>query len=317
MFNRNHNKMKRIYKLLLMLLLCFNAQGQQDPMLTQYMFNGLYLNPAYAGSHKYWTSTLSYRTQWVGATFEGAPQTAIAAVDGPIPGKNMGLGIIAVHDEIGVTKTNSVMFNYAYQLKLNENTSKLAFGINAGISQYNSRLVDVLIWDLEDEVYANNLNKVLPRIGAGAYYFSDRHYLGISIPTLIAYEKGQKFSVDLSAASFLRRHYLLTGGIVLDAGENVKLKPSFLLKYVSNAPLEGDINFSALFKEQFWVGASYRTGDAAAIILEYQSNAFFRIGYSYDITVSKLRGYQNGSHEIMIGIDFGKDLVKVKTPRYF
>lgn len=308
--------MKNIFRISIFLLFAFNVNGQQDPMLTQYMFNGLYINPAYAGTHDYWSTTLSYRTQWVGANFEGAPQTGILAIDGPIPAKNMGLGFIATHDQIGVTKTNSVMANYAYQLKLSSK-SKLSFGINAGISQFTANLNDVLIWDENDPVYSNTLTKVLPRIGLGLYYYSDRHYVGLSVPTVISYEDGNAFSMDLSKSSFLRRHYLLTGGLVIDAGKMVKLKPSVLLKYVHNAPLEGDINFSAVFKDQFWVGATYRTGDAVALLLEYQSNKFFRIGYSYDITVSGLRGYQNGSHEIMIGVDFGKDLVKQKTPRYF
>lgn len=310
-------KMKNLITMSAMILLFTGyANAQQDAMLTQYMFNGLYLNPAYAGSHEYWTSTFTYRTQWTGAQFDGAPQTAVAAVDGPIRGKNMGLGFMFTHDQIGVTRTNTFMANYAYQLKF-KNKSKLALGVNLGATQVDARLTQVKIWDQEDDVYANNLQKILPRFGAGAYYFADKYYVGISVPTLLAYEDGNNFSVDLSKASFLRRHYLLTGGLVINVSENVKMKPSVLLKYVKNAPLEGDINLSAVFKDAFWIGATYRTNDAVAILAEYQSNSYFRFGYSYDITISGLRGYQNGSHEIMIGVDFGKDLKKIKTPRYF
>jgi type IX secretion system PorP/SprF family membrane protein len=309
--------MKNIIKTTLVALLTITGvNAQQEAMMTQYMFNGLYLNPAYAGSHEYWSSTLSYRNQWSGADFKGAPQTAIAAIDGPIRGKNMGLGFTFLHDQIGITRTNSFCANYSYQLKFNNN-SKLAFGINAGFSQYDARLTDVTIWDAQDEVYSNNLNQILPRMGAGAYYFADRYYVGLSVPTLLSYQDGSKFSMDLSKASFLRRHYMLTGGVVLNVSEDVKFKPSVLLKYTKNAPLEGDINFSAIFKDAFWIGATYRTNDAIALIAEYQTNSYFRIGYSYDITISGLRGYQNGSHEVMIGVDFGKDMKKVKTPRYF
>lgn len=308
--------MKKLIISIVVLLTASNCFSQQDPMLTQYMFNGMFLNPAYAGSHEYWSSTLSYRSQWVGADFEGAPTTAVVSVDGPIRGKNMGLGFTILHDRIGVTNTSVATANYSYQLRLNQNT-RLAFGINAGVAQYSSRLTDVLVWDTQDEVYANNLTKVIPRIGVGTYLFSDKYYVGVSIPTVIAYEDGNDFSVDLSKASFLRRHYLLTGGVVLPVSEKVKFKPSLLLKYVKNAPLEGDLTFSAIFNDAFWIGASYRSNDAVGLILEYQTNSFFRVGYAYDITVSGLRGYQNGSHEIMIGVDFGRDLVKVKTPRYF
>jgi type IX secretion system PorP/SprF family membrane protein len=317
--------MKTLVKitLSLMLTVSFSTNAQQEPMLTQYMFNGLYLNPAYAGSHDYWSSTFAYRNQWTGANFEGAPQTAIAAVDGPISEKNMGLGAIVLHDEIGVTTQNSLMISYAYQLKLNQQ-AKLAFGLNAGFAHFSSDLESVSLYSDEpeinasDEVFEGRRKAFLPRFGLGAYYFSDKYYVGISVPSsLIAYQEGYNFSMDISKASFLERHYLLTGGIILPVSENVKLKPSILLKYVQDAPLQADLNFSAIFKDQFWIGSSFRTFDAVSIIAQYQTNVYFRIGYSYDITFSDLRGYQNGSHEIMLGIDFGKDLVKVKTPRYF
>jgi type IX secretion system PorP/SprF family membrane protein len=296
----------------------FSLKAQQDPMVSQYMFNGLYLNPAYAGSHDYWSSTMSYRSQWVG--FDGAPQTFIAAADGPIPNKNMGLGLIAMHDRIGVTRQNTVIANYAYQIKTSA-TSKFAMGINAGFSQFSASFSDpnFTVWDKEtDVVYQNDLaSKVLPRFGVGMYYFGKKYYAGLSVPTLFAYQKDMNFSFDLSKATFLRRHYLLTAGYVFETSKDIKIKPSVLVKYVKNAPVEADFNLATVYKDMFWVGASYRTNDAVAIILEYQTNANFRVGYAYDITTSKLRNYSNGSHEIMIGWDFGKDLVKVKTPRYF
>jgi type IX secretion system PorP/SprF family membrane protein len=304
----------RIVQLIVGCSFSLTALSQQDPMLSQYMFNGLYLNPAYAGSHKYWTSTLTYRNQWVG--FDGAPKTVIAAVDGPLPGKNMGLGAIFMHDQIGVTRQNSALVNYAYQLRFND-LGKLALGVQAGISQFSAKLTDLTVWD-NDQVFQNDLtSKVLPRFGLGAYWFADKWYAGLSVPTLFAYDPDKSFQIDVSRATFLHRHYLLTGGYVFTMNAWWKLKPSVLLKYVENAPLEGDFNLSTVFNNQFWVGVSYRTGDALAFLVEYQSNAYFRIGYSYDMTTTRLRNYSSGSHEIMIGIDFGKDLVKVKTPRYF
>ncbi len=294
------------------------AAAQQDPMLSQYMFNGLYLNPAYAGSHDYWSSTLSFRSQWVG--FDGAPMTTIAAVDGPIKSKNMGLGMILMHDEIGVTKQNTASFNYAYQIKTSE-TTKFAMGINASISQFSANFgdPDFVVWDKEeDQVFQNDrTSKILPRFGVGMYYFGKKHYIGLSIPTLFAYQKGVDFNFDVTRASFLRRHYMFTAGYVFDTSTDIKIKPSVLLKYVQYAPMEMDLNFSTVYKDTYWAGISWRTGDAVALILEYQANQRFRIGYAYDITTSKLRHYSNGSHEILIGIDFGKELVKVKTPRYF
>lgn len=293
-----------------------NSWSQQDPMLSQYMFNGLYLNPAYAGSQTYWTSTLSNRYQWVG--FEGAPRTFVAAIDGPIAAKNMGLGMIFYNDQIGVTTQNSFLANYSYKLKINE-TDKLSFGVSAGASQYSARLTDLTVWDENDPVFENDLvSRIIPRFGFGMYYTSkDKWYAGFSIPTLLAYQKGKDFTMDLNQATFLNRHYLLTGGYIFPINDNLKFKPSVLFKFLPNAPLQMDLNAGLLIKDMLWLGGSYRTGDAAVFMIEYQTNAFFRIGYSYDMTYSKLRNYSAGSHELMIGIDFGRDLIKTKTPRYF
>lgn len=307
--------MKKFILIMLGILAGSQAIAQQDPMLSQYMFNGLFLNPAYAGSHKYWSSTMTYRKQWVGMS--GAPETAIAAVDGPIGAKNMGLGISFMYDRIGVSTHNKITANYAYQIRTSAN-SKLALGVSASLSQFNGRLQDLLIWDQGDQVFDQNVNgKYIPSFGVGAYYFAERYYVGISIPTLFAYQNDYNFNIDLSKASFLRRHYLLTGGYVFTASPTVKLKPSVLLKYVANAPLEADINFSVYYKDMISAGVSYRTKDAVVFLVEYQANHFFRIGYAYDITTTAVRNYSKGSHEIMLGFDFGKDLVKVKTPRYF
>lgn len=291
------------------------SRAQQEPMVSQYMFNGLFINPAYAGTHDYWTSTLSARTQWV--SFDGAPRTIIGAVDGPIADKNMGLGLVMYNDQIGVSTQNTAIANYSYQLKFNNNT-KLSLGVSAGVNQFSARLTDLTIWDEGDQVFQNDLrSRIIPRFGFGAYYYGERFYGGFSIPTLLGYQKGNNFSVDVSQATFLHRHYLLTGGYVFDLNKNLKLKPSVLMKYLPGAPIQADLNLGLLLNETFWFGTSFRSGDAVALLIEYQSNNFFRIGYAYDITFSELRKYSNGSHEIMIGIDFGKDLIKTKTPRFF
>lgn len=307
--------MKNIIKSLVVVLISMASHAQQDAMVSQYMFNGMYINPAYAGSHDYWSSSLSSRHQWVG--FEGAPRTFIAAVDGPIAAKNMGLGFVLMNDQIGVTTQNSVVANYSYHLKLKKGHT-LALGASVGGSQFSARVTDLTVWDEGDQVFMNDLtSKFIPRFGFGMFYHSNNAYAGFSIPTLLAYEKGKDFNMDVSQATFLHRHYLLTGGYVFQLTDNIKLKPSTLLKYVPNAPLQMDLNIGALFQETFWLGTSFRTGDAIVLMAEYQTNTFFRIAYAYDITFSDIRKYSHGSHEILIGIDFGKDLVKTKTPRYF
>jgi type IX secretion system PorP/SprF family membrane protein len=317
-FELKHMNMLTMKKTLIAFALILaggQAFGQQDPMVSQYMFNGLFLNPAYAGSHPYFSSTLSFRKQWV--NFEGAPQTAIAAVDGPLTRQNMGLGLILMNDQIGVTRRNDFVGNYSYHIKLNK-TAKLSLGVSAGLSQYKAELTKLQVWDTDDQVFVSNIaSQLIPKFGFGAYVYDQKWYAGFSIPTLFAYQRGKNFSMDVNQSTFLNRHYFLTGGLVIEANEKIKLKPSMLVKYLPNAPVQVDINFSVLFQETIWTGISYRTGDAILGIVEYQANNRFRVAYAYDLTLSRLRKYNAGSHEIMIGFDFGKDYLKVKTPRYF
>lgn len=149
------------------------------------------------------------------------------------------------------------------------------------------------------------------------YYYTDTWYAGFAVPTLIAYDANHNFAFDVNQASFLRRHYYLNGGCIFKLNDQFKLKPSTLLKYEPSAPLECDINLNLLYKDEFWIGASYRTSDAVTFMVEYQTNFRFRVGYAYDLTVSKMRNYSAGTHEIMIGYDIGKNVSKIKTARYF
>lgn len=300
--------------IILFALVTIAVKGQQDVMVSQYMFNGLFLNPAYAGSHKYISSSLLQRTQWVG--FSGAPRTLLLAFDGLVPStENMGLGLIVSNDRIGSTEQTDVYANYAYQIKLGK--GKLAFGLKAGVSNYIFKNSNMVVWDANDDVFNARRSVWLPKFGGGAYYFCDKWFAGVSIPTLVAYDAGHDFSFDVNKSTFLNRHYYLTGGYVFTLNNEFKLKPSALVKYLPAAPLQVDVNLNLLYKEMFWVGASYRTGDAITVMVEYQTNTRFRVGYAYDFTTSKIRNYSSGTHEIMIGYDFGKDLVKIKTPRYF
>lgn len=306
--------MKKIIIISALFFMALSSKAQQEPMLSQYMFNGMFINPGYTGSHKFWTSNLLHRSQWV--NFEGSPKTFLLSVDGPISDQKMGLGAIISHETIGVTTQTDFYGNYAYHLPLGD--GKLSFGLKAGLSNYSVEFNDLKYWDDNDVVYNEGSKSYLaPKFGFGTFYYSENWYAGISIPTLIASEPGKKFSLDINKSSNLRRHYLTTAGYVFDINENWKLKPSFLVKYLPNAPVQADINFSAMYNNMIWAGISYRTGDAVVGLVEYQASERFRIGYAYDMTITKIRNYSNGSHEIMIGYDFGKEQVKIKSPRFF
>lgn len=288
--------------------------AQQDLMVSQYMFNGLLLNPAYSGSHNYFSSTLMHRAQWVG--FEGSPRTSILSIDGPINNEKMGVGLLVSNDRIGITEQTDVYGNYSYHLRLGK--GKLAFGLKAGVSRYTYKLDELVIWDNNDQVFVGNRSTAwLPKFGTGAYYYTPKWYAGISVPSLVAFDPEERFGSDVNNSDFVKRHYYAVSGYVFDIGCNFKFKPSVLLKYVAGAPLEADLNAHFLYREQVWLGVSYRTKDAMALMIEYQASSRFRIGYAYDFTTSGMRNYSNGTHEIMLGYDFGKELIKVKTPRYF
>lgn len=302
--------------ILMLVLVSGYMKSQHDVMISQYMFNGLFLNPAYAGSHKYYSSTLLYRNQW--ANFAGAPKTILASVDGLMPTKsqNMGAGLILSNDRIGAREQTDIYANYSYQLKF-KGEGRLAFGLKAGVSNYQFKNDKLLYWDKGDQVFETRGSAWLPKFGFGAYYFTKNWYAGLSIPTLIAYDSKKDFSFDVSQATFLQRHYYMYGGYVFKLDDKFKLKPSALIKYLPSAPIEADMNLHLMYKEQIWLGAGYRTRDGLVFTIEYQTNSRFRVGYAYDAPLTRMRLYSAGSHEIMIGYDFGKDIVKIKTPRYF
>lgn len=304
--------------LLFSLLLSMSAKAQQDILLSQYMFNQLFINPAYAGTHEYWGSTLLYRNQWVG--WDGAPSSQLIAIDGPVLPSLIGVGGTIIHDQIGINESFSVNVNLSYQIKLDhQGKHRLSFGLKTGFYTLSSKLKDLVFWDENDPIYTGNeiitQNTIL--FGAGLYYYSERVYFGISSPILFAKDLKDLPTADYNRSSYLQNYMYMHGGVVFPLSDNVDFKPSFLLKYQSAAPIQADINLHFLFNDLLWIGASYRTQDALAFMVEVNIMRWMRFGYAYDITISDISNYSNGSHEIMIGIDFGKTIVKSSSPRYF
>ncbi len=291
------------------------ALAQQEVMVSQYMFNGLLLNPAYAGSHGYTSTSLLHRTQWM--QMEGAPTTSVAAVDGSIMSGKMGLGLSIAHDRIGVSRDLDIGGHYAYHLKLS-GRSRLSLGLRAGFSIYSARLTDLTFWDPSDQVFQNDINdKLVGKFGFGIYWYDATSFVGISAPTLHATDRRIRLDRSGLNARYFQQHFYLQAGKVFPLGEYFDVKPSVMVKYLHNAPIEADVNCNLLYRERIWFGAGYRTGDALIWMLEYQIDRQVRIGYAYDMTTTRLRDHSTGSHEVMIGIDFGRELIKIKTPRYF
>lgn len=305
----------RLYLALAALAAAIVASAQQEVMVSQYMFNGLFLNPAYAGSHGYASSSLLHRSQWM--QVEGAPRTSMLAVDGPLMGNRMGVGFSLVHDQIGISRDLDMSGHYAYHLRVGKR-SRLSLGLRAGLSIYSARISELRHWDANDPLYQRDVvNEPLGKFGFGLYWYDATSYVGISVPTIYAADGRITMDAPDALSHYFTQHYYLQAGKVLPLGESLDIKPSTLIKYTPNAPIEADINCNVLYRERVWLGLGYRTGDALVAMAEYQVNPQLRIGYAYDMTTSKLRTYTTGSHEVMIGFDFGKDLVRIKTPRYF
>jgi type IX secretion system PorP/SprF family membrane protein len=300
---------------ILLLFASFRGTAQQHPLFSHYMFNGLYINPAYAGSKEFVSTTFIARKQWTG--FEGSPTTQIASLHAPLNDRKVGLGVVISNDHIGITNQTDLYGSYAYHLPL-KNNSKLALGVSGGFSYFKSKFSDLIVWDTDDPVYEkNSLSNILPNFGAGAYFYSNKFYAGLSVPQIISYDPDQVFHFNLEKVHKVSRHYYLTSGTIITTGGELKFRPSFLVKYATNAPVQYDINLNILISDIIWLGASYRSNDAIVALLEYQVNKKLRVGYSYDLTLSEIRTYSTGSHEIVIGYDFGFNVLKMKTPRYF
>ncbi len=306
----------KILTVILILLFGFESFGQQDPMYTQYMYNTLAVNPAYAGSRDALSITALLRQQWVGIT--GAPSTQSLVMHSPIYNDNMGLGLSVINDKIGPTQQTQVYADYSYTIQTSDN-AKLAFGLKAGLSIYQADLTQLHSIAGGDQNIYNIDNKLLPNVGVGVFYYNDKGYLGLSAPKLFQPNISiYNSSTSTVSNAVLRRHYFLIGGYVFDLSEKIKFKPSFLLKAVEGAPLSADLSANFFFNNKFGLGLAHRFDDSFSGLLQYYVTPQFRIGYAYDFTTTELRHYNSGSHELMLGYDFNfVDDNRIRSPRFF
>lgn len=306
--------MKKIFSLIAAIAISVGAMAQQEIMISQYMFNGLVLNPAYAGSHPYFGASILHRSQWVG--FEGAPTTQTFAIDGPLANRRLGIGLNFSNDKIGVTSQQDIGVNFS--AKVSTGRGRLAAGIRVGGAFYSARLNDLVTFDANDPTHSANIqSQFIPKFGAGLYYYERNWFAGISMPVIFAMDDEILPTVTVNER-FFRSHTYLNAGYVYEHSSVFAVKPSVLIKYQGEAPLQADINCNLLFFNKFWLGAGYRTGDAMVVMAEWNITEMFRLGYAYDLTTTDIGNYSTGSHEVMLGVDFGKDVnLKVRSPRYF
>ncbi len=319
-------------KMLLLALMAGGSavQAQQEKMFSQYMFNMLALNPAYAGSRDVLSATGVYRNQW--GNIEGAPKTTSFTIDAPVSREKVGLGLQVFNDQLGLENYTGIFATYSYRIKIGDR-STLAFGVQGGAASFRWDLTSAVLapgGGMADPTFGSNTTMILPNFGTGVYLSNDRGYIGISAPYLLennlsAFDSGQYRGKQ-------RRHFYMMSGLVL--GRNaIKFKPSMLVKYVAGAPLGIDGNLNVWFNDRISIGTSYRfqqflaydlnnyKSDAIIGMLELQLSNQFRFGYSYDHTMNGLSGDKKfltlQTHEIMVRYEFGSTKSKILTPRYF
>ncbi len=297
---------------LLLLITSISSLGQQEPMFTQYMFNTLSVNPAYAGTRNALNLNSLTRIQWVG--IDGAPKTISLALHAPINKKKIGVGFSIVDDEVGPVRNTYIAINYAYRIKISESLT-LSMGIKGGANNYTLGLTNLEVNEQNDPDFQNNERKLVPNVGMGFYLSSNRYYVGNLARKLVETVIDEKYSAK---GNEFRRHYYIIGGFVFPINSNWIFKPTILTKAVEGAPLSNDISLQFLYNERIWFGAMYRIGDAAGALLAMKINKQLTVGYAYDFALSDLSGLNKGTHEIMLSFDFtGTPAKKVISPRYF
>ena len=307
--------MKRLIIITIILILGFeNSNAQQLPQFTQYMYNTISINPAYAGSRNALSIVALNRNQWAG--FDGGPQTQTLSIHSPLRNQKIGLGLSLMNDKTGFENFTYVYADFSYTIEANENVN-VSFGLKGGMNYY--KLSEELYNSTEvnqDPYFDERLNRWNPNFGAGILVHSNKWYFGVSVPKLINHDLNN----STNYAALEQVHYYGIGGYVIDLNRNLKLKPSFMLKYTKGAALSTDVSANLLFDEKFWIGGSYRINgeqrDFGALV-DFQVTEQFRIGYTYEIPTGEIRPYTTGSHEILLMYEFKFNKAKMKSPRYF
>lgn len=303
--------MKKVYLIILILFVAAPGFSQQLPQFTQYMYNTISINPAYAGSRDGFSAVGLHRSQW--ADFEGAPTTQTLSIHSPLSNDKVGLGLSIINDNAGYENYTYAYGDFSYRLDLSADVT-LRLGLKAGMSYYN--LEDELFTEpdvLSDPYFQDQLNRWTPNFGLGFYLSSQNWYIGGSAPKLINNDNNE-FSEYLALEQV---HYYLTGGYVFDLTDNVKLRPTTILKATNGAPLSVDFTAAAIFNEKFYLGATYRLDDAVGGFLDVELFDGFRAGYAYEYPISDIRPYTSGSHEVLLIYEFRFKNTRYKSPRFF
>ncbi len=294
---------------LCLLMAGITCRAQYHPQYSQYMFNGLALNPAYAGSQEVLSLAAFYRTSQWGNSVDGAPSTQTFSGDFPLRNPQIALGLLVFNDKISVFRQTGAYVAYAFRVRAGE--GKLSFGLQAGFDLQREDETGATLIQNPDPLFDLEMhNSFMPNVGVGAYYYTSKYFVGLSLPQLLAYSPN---TADSYKGQLTLSNTMLYGGIIIPAGNDFKIKPSTLLQYADKGFLF-DLNCSFLIlKERLELGVSYRSSSTLVAMAQVKINQL-RIGYAYDYALGK-PSVINTSHEIMLRYDF-KFKVKAVSPLY-
>ncbi|MEC3908671.1 type IX secretion system membrane protein PorP/SprF [Tamlana sp. 2201CG12-4] len=293
---------------------CTIGVAQQLPQFTQYMYNTVSINPAYAGSREALSIVGLHRSQWVG--FKGGPITQTLSIHTPLRNDRIGLGLSFIEDDLGPQNFTYLYADFSYAIPTGKD-GKLAFGLKGGFTQFSfdtdfrfdpGNIDDPTIYGTED--------RWTPNIGAGVYWSTNRFYAGLSAPRILNNDLNNEEDYE----ALERISYYFTLGGVFDINKTIKFKPAGLIKATNGAPVSIDLTANFLFNEKFWLGGSYRINEEAAAIggiVDFQVSKQLRIGYAYEKPISDIARYTTGTHEILLMYEFKFISSKLKSPRYF
>jgi type IX secretion system PorP/SprF family membrane protein len=284
--------------------------GQQQATYAQYMFNGLAINPAYAGSHDVLSANFLGRFQNVGVP--GAPTTQTFAIHSPIANQRFAVGFMVVNDHIGVINQTGTSGIYAYRLPIKKGGS-ISFGLQLGLNSYRANYTDLDIYQ-NDALFASNVRQNRLNVGAGVYIQKPLWYLGLSMPHMMnnVFDRAKDFKTVYQSVPIM-----FTGGYVFILNPMLKVKPNFLFKAVDGRPVELDLNANFLFDDVVWVGVSYKFVNAVVLLTETQITDQLRFGYSFSIATGPIKTAAIGSHELLLQYIFKFRKEGIVTPRYF
>lgn len=314
--------MKKVYVTVLVLLaLGFYTNtsfAQQDAQYTQYMYNPLSVNPAYAGTRDVFSLVGLYRSQWVG--LDGAPKTINFSMHSPV-GKRVGLGLNVTRDEIFIANETYIDIDFSYILDVSER-GRLSLGLKGGghlLDIDSNRLNNGPFNQGDSESQINIDNRFSPQVGAGAYYFTEKFYFGFSVPNILETEHFDESnnSNNSSATAKERVNYYLMSGYVFDVTENLKFKPAGLVKLVQGAPLQVDVSANFLIYDKLTLGAAYRWSAALSGLVGFQLTDQIMLGFAYDRETTDLQQYNDGSYEFFLRYELFKRNKSLKNPRFF